>query len=105
MRADTASFQFSIARHRYGFGKSEEGSTHRRGQKRSRQLGAGKSAVVRVVLYDKTKYYGYITETGNDSFVVADAKTGNKAEIAYQEVKGVKGNNFSSAVKSALVLQ
>ena len=59
------------------------------------QLGAGKSAVVRVVLYDKTKYQGYITEIGNDSFVVADAKTGNKAEIAYQEVKGVKGNNFS----------
>jgi hypothetical protein len=63
------------------------------------QLGTGKSSIVRVVLYDKTKYHGYITEIGNDSFVVDDAKTGNKAEIAYPEVKGVKGKNFSTATK------
>ncbi len=63
------------------------------------QLGTGKSSVVRVALYDKTKYHGYITEIGNDSFVVADAKTGKTAEIVYPEVKGVKGSNFSTAAK------
>lgn len=62
-------------------------------------LGMGKSSVVRVVLYDKTKYHGYITEIGEDSFVVADAKTGATAPIAYPEVKGIKGNNFSTGAK------
>jgi len=63
------------------------------------QLGMGKSSVVRVVLYDKTKYHGYIAEIGEDSFVVADAKTGATAPIAYLEVKGVKGSNFSTGAK------
>lgn len=63
------------------------------------QLGTGKSSVVRVVLYDKTKYHGYISEIGEDSFVVADAKTGKTAPIAYPEVKGIKGNNLSTGAK------
>ncbi|HEV2905558.1 MAG TPA: hypothetical protein VGW32_10940 [Pyrinomonadaceae bacterium] len=62
-------------------------------------LGVGKSSVVRVVLYDKTKYHGYITEITDESFVVADAKTGATAPIAYSEVKGIKGNNFSTGAK------
>lgn len=62
-------------------------------------LGTGKHAVVRVVLYDKTKYYGYITEIGENAFVVADAKTGATAPIEYLEVKGIKGNNFSTGAK------
>ena len=63
------------------------------------QLGAGKSSVVRVVLYDKTKYHGHITDVGEDSFVVADAKTGATASINYAEVKGIKGNNLSTGAK------
>ena len=62
-------------------------------------LGTGKSSVVRVVLTDKTKYHGYITEIAEDYFVVADAKTGATAPIAYPEVKGIKGNNFSTGAK------
>lgn len=63
------------------------------------QLGAGKSSVVRIVLYDKTKYHGHITQIGEDSFIVADAKTGATAPIAYLEVKGIKGNNLSTGAK------
>lgn len=63
------------------------------------QLGTGKSSVVRVVLYDKSKYHGYITEIGEDSFVVADAKTGATAPIAFNEVKGIKGSSFSTGAK------
>jgi hypothetical protein len=62
-------------------------------------LGTGKSSVVRVVLTDKTKYHGHITEIAEDYFVVADAKTGATAPIAYPEVKGIKGNNFSTGAK------
>lgn len=67
-------------------------------------LGTGKSSVVRVVLYDKTKYHGYITEIGEEGFVVADAKTGASAPIDYPEVKGIKGNNFSTNAKIGIGL-
>jgi hypothetical protein len=62
-------------------------------------IGTGKSSRVRVLLDDKTKYHGYITEIGEDHFVVADAKTGMTAPIAYMEVKGIKGNNLSTGAK------
>ena len=67
-------------------------------------LGAGRSSVVRVVLYDKTKYHGHITEVGEEFFVVADAKTGRTAPIAYSAVKGIKGNNFSTGAKIGIGL-
>ena len=63
------------------------------------QLGTGTSSRVRVVLYDKSRYHGYITEIGEDHFVVADAKTGATAPIGYPEVKGIKGNNLSTGAK------
>jgi hypothetical protein len=65
-------------------------------------LGTGKLSVIRVVLYDKTKYHGYITEIGKDGFIVADAKTGATAPIEYREVKGIKGHNFSTGAKIAI---
>jgi hypothetical protein len=62
-------------------------------------LGVSKSSVLRVVLYDKTKYHGYITEITDEDFVIADAKTGATAPISYSEVTGIKGNNFSTGAK------
>jgi len=62
-------------------------------------LGTGKRSVVRVLLYDKTRYHGHITEINGEGFVVADAKTGATAPIAYAEVKGIKGNNLSTGAK------
>ncbi|HEY0006475.1 MAG TPA: hypothetical protein VGB17_16960 [Pyrinomonadaceae bacterium] len=62
-------------------------------------LGTGTSSRVRVLLYDKTRYDGYITEIAEDHFVVKDAKTGATAPIAYPEVKGIKGNNLSTGAK------
>ena len=62
-------------------------------------LGTGTASRVRVVLYDKTKYHGYITEITEDHFVVADAKTGATAPIAYSEVRGIKGHNLSTGAK------
>jgi len=62
-------------------------------------LGTGTSSRVRVLLSDKTKYHGYITEIAEGHFVVADAKTGATALIPYPEVTGIKGNNFSTGAK------
>jgi TRAP-type uncharacterized transport system fused permease subunit len=63
------------------------------------QLGTGTSARVRVLLNDKTKYHGYVTEITDEHFIVADAKTDATAPIAYREVKGIKGHNLSSGAK------
>src|ERR1044071_1133228 len=40
------------------------------------KLGTGADAWVEIKLRDKTKLRGYISEVGEDSFVVVDAKTG-----------------------------
>lgn len=63
------------------------------------ELGVGKSSRVRVVLDDKTKYDGYVFEIAADHFVIADAKTGVTAPIAYSEVKGIKGHNLTTGAK------
>ncbi len=63
------------------------------------RLGSGISTRVRVKLYDKTKYNGYITEIGEDYFIVADAVTGATAPIKYHEVKGIKGSNLPTGAK------
>ncbi len=63
------------------------------------RLGTGSSTRVRVKLYDKTDYNGYITEISEDYFIVADAVTGATAPIKYHEVKGIKGNNLSTGAK------
>ena len=62
-------------------------------------VGTGKRARVRVRLFDRTEYHGYVTEIADDHFVVADAKTGATAPIYYPEVKGIKGNNLSTGAK------
>ena len=65
------------------------------------KLGAGPAARVKVKLRDKTKLEGYVTEVGEDHFVVADKKTGAPARVEYAEVVQVKsrGNNLSSGAK------
>jgi len=63
------------------------------------ELGTGESSRISVVLDDKSKYNGYVTEIGPDHFIVADAKTGATAPISYSEVKGIKGHNLSTGTK------
>lgn len=66
------------------------------------KLGIGEAARLEVKLKDKRKLQGYISETGEDSFVVTDAKTGTATTIAYAHVKQVKGNNLSTGAKIAI---
>ena len=67
-----------------------------------RKLGVGKDAQVAIKLRDKTKLKGNISEAGEDSFVVIDAKTGESNTITYPSVKQIKGNNHSLGVKIAI---
>lgn len=52
--------------------------------------GTGPKAKVTVKLKDKTKLKGYISETSNDSFTLADSKTGQTRTLNYQDVAEVK---------------
>ena len=52
--------------------------------------GTGPKAKVTVKLKDKTKLKGYISQAGNDSFTLADSKTGQLRTLNYQDVAEVK---------------
>jgi hypothetical protein len=55
-----------------------------------------------VKLRDKTKLKGYVSEAGQDSFVIVNEKTSATSTVSYEQVKQVKGNNLSTAAEIAL---
>lgn len=57
------------------------------------KLGTGPDARVEIKLRDKTKLKGYISELGDDHFIVVQDKTGTATQIAYPQVQKVKGKN------------
>jgi hypothetical protein len=52
--------------------------------------GTGPKAKVTVKLKDNTKLKGYISDASNDSFTLADAKSGQTRTLSYQDVTEVK---------------
>jgi hypothetical protein len=53
--------------------------------------GIGEKARVRVELRDGAKLKGYISQAGEDSFTLTDAKSGQTKVLAYSDVDHVKG--------------
>ena len=66
------------------------------------KLGIGEQARIEVKLRDKTKLKGYVSEAGQDSFVLVNEKTNATSTVSYAQVKQVKGNNLSTAAEIAL---
>ena len=66
-----------------------------------RRLGTGEAVRVEVKLRDKTKLKGYISEAGENSFVIVDA-SGVSHTVAYPQVQKAKGNNLSTGAKIAI---
>jgi hypothetical protein len=66
------------------------------------KLGVGKQARVAVKLRDKTKLSGYVSQAGEDSFVITDAKTGANTEVPYPSVMQAKGKNLSTGAIIAI---
>ena len=65
------------------------------------KLGTGTEARIEVKLRDKTKLRGYVSEAGEDSFVIVDEKTSATSRVTYPQVKQVKGQQpFSTCEKS-----
>ena len=63
-----------------------------------RKLGLGERVKLKVKLYDKTKYEGYVKEASDNDFVVID-KVGNPHIIRYSDVDSVGGKNLSTGAK------
>lgn len=66
------------------------------------KLGVGTDTRVSLKLKDKTKLVGYIAEAGEESFVVADLKTGAATTVAYPAVAKMTGKNLSTGAKIAI---
>jgi hypothetical protein len=66
------------------------------------KLGVGPEARVEVKLRDKTKLKGYVSQIGDNSFVIADAKTSATTEVPYPNVTSVTGKNLSTGAKIAI---
>jgi hypothetical protein len=66
------------------------------------KLGTGTDARVEVKLRDKTKLKGYVSEAGDETFVIVDEKTSATSTVTYTQVKQVKGNNLSTAAEIAI---
>lgn len=67
-----------------------------------RRLGTGTKAKIKLTLKDKSKIEGYVSRAGEDSFTIANAKTGQTTDIEYRQIKKAKGNNLSTGSKIAI---
>jgi hypothetical protein len=65
------------------------------------KLGTGKDARIRVVLRDKTKLEGFVSEAGAEGFVVTDS-AGKATAVAYPQVSKAQGHNLSTGAKIAI---
>jgi hypothetical protein len=63
------------------------------------KLGTGPSAQIEIELRDNSKLKGYIKEANEDHFVLVSSANGSATEVAYPQVKHVKGNNLSTGAK------
>jgi hypothetical protein len=63
-----------------------------------RNLGVGEKVKIKVKLYNKTTYQGYVGQSNEDSFVVVDT-AGNSTTIKYSDVDSVGGKNLSTGAK------
>jgi hypothetical protein len=63
------------------------------------QLGTGQLSLVNIKLRDKTELSGYVSEIGDNSFVVTHVKSAANTTVAYPNVVQVKGNNLSTRTK------
>jgi hypothetical protein len=66
------------------------------------RLGTGVNARVEVKLRDNTKLKGYVSEAGEDSFIIVNAKTDMPVAVPYPQIKQVKGHNLSTGGKIAI---
>ncbi|MDX2034531.1 MAG: hypothetical protein SF339_27905 [Blastocatellia bacterium] len=66
------------------------------------KIGIGRDARIAVKLRDKTKLSGYVSQVGDESFVITDLKTGASTEVPYPNVTQARGKNLSTGAIIAI---
>ena len=62
------------------------------------KLGTGSDARVKLILRDKTKLEGFVSEAGASTFAVTDA-AGKTTTVGYGQVSKARGHNLSTGAK------
>jgi hypothetical protein len=65
------------------------------------KLGTGADARVRLVLRDKTKLEGFVSQSDADTFAVTD-REGRTTTVGYGQVNKAQGHNLSTGAKIAI---
>ena len=65
------------------------------------RLGTGSDARIKLVLRDKTKLEGFVSEAGARTFAVTDG-AGKTTTVGYGQVGKAQGNNLSTGAKVAI---
>ena len=65
------------------------------------KLGTGADARIKLMLRDKTKLEGFVSEAGADTFAVTDG-AGKTTTVEYSQVSKAQGNNLSTGAKIAI---
>ena len=68
------------------------------------KFGAGPDARIVVKLRDKTKVAGFVSQIGEDSFVITDLKTGAATTVPYPCVVQAKGKHLSTGATIAIAV-
>lgn len=68
------------------------------------KLGTGPDARIFVKLRDKTKVAGFVSQIGEDSFVITDLKNGATTTVPYPAVTQAKGKNLSTGATIAIAV-
>ena len=82
---------------------SAEKEAKRAGKVRTQlmKLGTGEDARIKLVLRDKTRLEGYVSEAGAETFAVTD-REGNTTTVGYGQVGQARGHNLSTGAKIAI---
>ena len=65
------------------------------------KLGTGTDAHIRLILRDKTKLEGFVSEAGASTFAVTD-RAGKTTTVQYSQVGKAQGHNLSTGAKVAI---
>jgi hypothetical protein len=66
------------------------------------KLGTGPNARIAIKLRDKTTVAGYVSQVGEESFVVTDLKTSATTTVPYLNVEQARGKGLSTGAKIAI---
>jgi len=72
------------------------------------KIGTGPDAKIDVKLKDGTKLKGYVSEIGNEHFIITDLKTGKETSVPYPQVKTAKAHRgwilFAAGAAAVIII-